>query len=149
MKLLIIEDNPQMRRMIRNMVEDLAESIAECSDGEEAVAVYAAHRFDGDDRVLMDLQMPRVGGLEATRRIREAFPDAGIIIVTQFDDPQLRAAAIWAGACGYVSKENLLELRRLLQSSCPTRPLSVEECRLNGKDKDHEMTTVSCSHGAR
>jgi CheY-like chemotaxis protein len=115
MKLLIVEDNPQMRRMISAVVADLAESVAECADGEEAVAAYAAQQFTGADRVLMDLQMPGVGGLEATRRIRAAFPDARIIIVTQYDDPHWRAAATQAGACGYVLKENLLELRQMLK----------------------------------
>ena len=115
MKLLIVEDNPQMRQMIRALVADLADAIAECRDGDEAVAAYAAQQFSRDDRVLMDLQMQRLGGLEATRRIRAAFPDAQILIVTQFDDPHWRTAATEAGACGYVLKENLLDLRRLLQ----------------------------------
>ena len=115
MKLLIVEDNPQMRRMIRAVVADLADAIAECRDGDEAVAAYAALQFSRDDRVLMDLQMPRLGGLEAMRRIRATFPDAQILIVTQFDDPHWRTAAAQAGACGYVLKENLLDLRRLLQ----------------------------------
>jgi len=114
-KLLIVEDNPQMRRMVRAVVADLAEAIAECRDGDEAVMAYAAQQFSRDDWVLMDLQMPGVGGLEATRRIRAAFPDANIIIVTQYDDPHWRAAAAQAGACGYVLKENLLDLRLMLQ----------------------------------
>ena len=114
MKILIVEDNPQMRQLIRAVVSDLAEAISECADGEEAVAAYAAQQLGAEDRVLMDLQMPGVGGLEATRRIRAAFPDAQIIIVTQFDDQHWRRAASEAGACGYVLKENLLELRQML-----------------------------------
>jgi len=117
MKLLIVEDNPQMRWMIRAVVADLAEAVAECSDGDEAVAAYAAQQFGRDDRVLMDLQMPRVSGLEATRRIRADFPDAQIIIVTQYDDPHWRAAANQAGAVGYVLKENLLDLRQMLKKT--------------------------------
>ena len=117
MKLLIAEDNPQMRLLIRTMVADLVEAVAECGDGEEAIAAYAAQQFSGDDRVLMDLHTPRIDGLEATRRIRAAFPDAYIIIVTQDDDPYWRAAATRAGARGYVLKENLLELRLLLQAA--------------------------------
>jgi CheY-like chemotaxis protein len=117
MKILIVEDNPQMRQLIRSVVADLAEAVAECADGEEAVAAYAAQQFSRDDRVLMDLQMPCVDGLEATRRIRAAFPEARIIIVTQYDDPHCRAAAQQAGACDYVLKDNLLDLRRRLQAA--------------------------------
>ena len=117
MKLLIVEDNPQMRQLIRSVVADLVEAVAECSDGEEAIAAYAAEQFSGADRVLMDLHMPHFDGLETTRRLRAAFPDANIIIVTQDDDPYWRAAATRAGACGYVLKENLFEVRRLLQAA--------------------------------
>ena len=117
MKVLIVEDNPQMRSLIASVVADLAETLFECSDGEEAVAAYAAQHFNSEDRVLMDLQMPRLDGLEATRRIRADFPDAHIIIVTQFDDPHWRSAATKAGACGYVLKGNLLELRTRLQAN--------------------------------
>ena len=117
MKVLIVEDNPQMRRLIHTVVADLAETVTECSDGDEAVAAYAAQQFSADDRVLMDLQMARIGGLEATHRLRAAFPEANIIIVTQHDDPHWRAAATQAGACGFVLKGNLLDLRLLLQTS--------------------------------
>ena len=119
MKFLIVEDNPQMRQMIRAVVADLAEEMTECEDGEEAVAAYAAQQFSAEDRVLMDLQMPGIGGLEATRRIRAAFPEAQIIIVTQYNDQHWRTAATEAGACGYLLKENLLELRQMLKRTPP------------------------------
>jgi CheY-like chemotaxis protein len=72
MKILIVEDDQQMRQLIRSIVGDLAEEIAERGEGEEAVAVYAAQQFGGDGRALMDLQKPRLGGSNATSRLRGA-----------------------------------------------------------------------------
>lgn len=114
MKLLIVEDNPQMRRLLKSVVADLAEEVTECGDGDEAVAAYLAQQFGHADWVLMDLQMPHVGGLEATRRLIAADPAARVIIVTQYDDAHWREAAQAAGAGGYVLKEHLLAVHRLL-----------------------------------
>ncbi|HEX4946040.1 MAG TPA: response regulator transcription factor [Blastocatellia bacterium] len=116
MKLLIVEDNAQMRRLIRSVVADLAEAITECGDGDEVVAAYSNAQFSATDRVLMDLHMPRVNGLEAMHQLRRAFPDAHIIVVTQDDTRRARRAVLEAGACGYVLKDNLLELREMLQA---------------------------------
>jgi two-component system response regulator DegU len=120
MKIMIVEDNPQMRQMVRTVVADLAEEVIECADGEQAVAAYAAHQFGADDRVLMDLKMPGAGGLEATRSICAAFPDAKIVIVTQYNDQHWRTAATEAGACGYLLKENLIELCQVLKKPPPS-----------------------------
>lgn len=112
MTLLIVEDNPAMRRLMRRLVADLTDEVGECGDGAEAEARYAELQ---PDWVLMDIEMPHVNGIAATRRIKAAFPAARIVIVTNYDDAALRRAAAQAGACGYVLKENLLELRQLLQ----------------------------------
>jgi CheY-like chemotaxis protein len=114
MSLMIVEDNEPMRRMIRSVVADLAERIDECGDGAEAYARYADRR---PDWVLMDIAMPGLDGITATLQIISAFPDARVLIVTDYDTVELRAAAREAGACGYVLKENLLELRRLLEAA--------------------------------
>ncbi|MEP7337098.1 MAG: response regulator transcription factor [Acidobacteriota bacterium] len=111
MTLLIVEDNQAMRQMIKKLVGDLTESITECIDGSEALAAYQACR---PEWVLMDLRMKEMDGLAATRQITAAFPEARIIIVTDYDDSGLRAAARRSGACAYVVKENLLQLRRIL-----------------------------------
>ena len=117
MKLMIVEDNDQMRRFIRDLVARLADDIHECSDGSEAVAAYAAHHFTGADWVLMDVEMKEMDGITATQKIKEAFADANIMIVTQHDDLETRAAARDAGAAEYVLKENLATVCRILQTS--------------------------------
>ena len=116
MSLMIVEDNEPMRRMIRSMVADLAGRIDECGDGAEAYARYTDRR---PDWVLMDIAMPRLDGITAARQIISAFPDARVLIVTDYDDAELRAAARAAGACGYVLKENLLDLRQMLKRLLP------------------------------
>ena len=114
MKLLIVEDNAPMREVMKRMVGDLADQISECSDGDEVVAAYAAEQ---PDWVLMDIEMKRMNGIAATRQLLAAFPEARVLIVTNYSDQPLRDAAHQAGACGYVLKENLIEVRRLLQAS--------------------------------
>ena len=58
----------------------------------------------------MDVRMPRMDGLTATRQIRQFHPSARIVMVTDYDDEDLRSAASEAGACGYALKQNLTEL---------------------------------------
>ena len=113
MKLLIVDDHEQMRREIRLFIGDLVEQITECSDGVEALAVYAAAR---PDWVLMDIVMTGMDGLTATRELKAAHPEARIVILTSYDDAELRTAAQSAGACDYVTKENLQDVRRILGS---------------------------------
>jgi two-component system NarL family response regulator len=112
MSLLIVDDDERMRGLIRSIVSDLADSITECADGAEAQACYERHH---PDWVLMDLMMPRMNGFEATSRIMAFDPTAKIVIVTGNESPRLRDAATSAGACAFVSKENLLDLRQLIQ----------------------------------
>ena len=64
----------------------------------------------------MDIRISEVDGIEATKRIKAADPEAKIVIVTDYDDDALRQAAIRAEACGYTLKDNLLELVRLLKA---------------------------------
>ncbi|MCA1849471.1 MAG: response regulator transcription factor [Acidobacteria bacterium] len=111
MKILIVEDNASMRRLIKSIVADLADVVNECSDGAEALAAYTKHR---PDWVLMDIKMKELDGIAATRSITALFPGAHVMIVTDYDDEKLREAARSAGACEYVVKEDLFALRRIL-----------------------------------
>jgi two-component system response regulator DesR len=112
MNLLIVEDNEPMRRTIKSLLGDLVAQFYECSDGCEALAAYAEHQ---PDWVLMDIEMEPVDGLTATKQIKAAYPNAKIIIVTNYDEPALRETAQAAGAFGYVLKENLFTLSQLLR----------------------------------
>ena len=114
MCVMIVEDNPDVRRVIRRVVSDVATEVVECGDGAEALAAYRRSR---PDWVLMDIAMGEVDGIAATRQITKAFPDAKVVVVTGHDDEPLRAAAREAGACAYVLKDNLLELRRVLRAA--------------------------------
>lgn len=119
MKCLIVEDSAAMRRVIRKMISDLAE-VQECQDGSEALAAYASFE---PDWVLMDVKMREVHGLDATKQIRAVFTDARVVIVSNYDSDELREAARAAGACAYVLKENLFDLRRLLLAGLPAARL--------------------------
>lgn len=111
MNILIVEDHAPVRRMLCSLVKPFTENIFECADGGQAFAAYERHR---PEWVLMDIAMPRTDGITATRQIIAGFPAAKIVIVTDYDDADIRRIALAAGACEYVHKENLLELRRLL-----------------------------------
>ncbi len=110
MKVLIVDNSELMRRMIKSFISDLVQETFECSDGSEALAAYTHHR---PDLVLMDLKMLGMDGFEATRQIKAAYPEARIVIVSQYDDASLREAASKAGAEGYVSKVDLFPIRRI------------------------------------
>ena len=110
-KLLIADDSEPIRRLLCGLVEGIAEEIIECANGTDAVRVYFDRR---PDWVLMDVRMKGLNGITATREIIRRDPAAKIIVLSQYDDTQIRDAAVEAGAIAYVQKENLLELRRLL-----------------------------------
>ena len=111
MSFLIVDDNSVMRRTIGRVVRDLTDRVIECADGAEAFLVYEANQ---PEWALMDVQMTEKDGLTATREICDAYPSARVVIVTNYDDEGMREAAAKAGACGYVMKENLFELRGIL-----------------------------------
>jgi CheY-like chemotaxis protein len=115
---LIVEDSEPMRQMIKTLIADVASEVHERGDGREALAAYRARR---PDWVLMDIAMPGVDGITATREITGAFPEAKILIVTDYDDAELREAAREAGACGYMLKENLLALGELISQFQTTK----------------------------
>ena len=113
MTVLIVDDNNGIRRLLRRALLDSTSAIWECSDGIDALAIYEDHR---PDVVLMDIRMPQMDGLTATRQIREFDPTARIVVVTDYDDDDIRTAALEAGACAYALKQELSDIPRIIGS---------------------------------
>jgi len=111
MKLLVVDDDIRVRKMIASIAAEPSDEIIECSGGAEAYFAYAENL---PDWVLMDLMMPGIDGIAATRQIVSAFPGAKVIIVTSHESAAMREKATRAGAYSYVLKENLLELRGII-----------------------------------
>lgn len=132
MKILLVDDSAQMRRMLKELLADATTEFVECADGAEAPAIYAQHQ---PDFVLMDISMPNVDGITATRQILQASPAARILILTNLAYNEFRHAALDAGACGYVLKDDLLHLRQWLELlaqevSVPTQLFTTEKGQL-------------------
>jgi len=107
MLIQIVDDSPNMRDTIKSVLSRLNAEFIESSDGEEAVKQHASRK---PDLVIMDIRMEQMDGIAATRAIRGAAPDARVVVVTQYDDKDLRAAARDAGAAGYILKDDLSQL---------------------------------------
>ena len=113
MKILIVDDHQEMRRLLRNALSGLASEFTECCDGAGAVATFTRER---PDWTIMDLAMEPMDGLEATRRIKALVPEARIVVLTQHDSPWLRDAARDAGATAFLSKDQLTEIQQMLRT---------------------------------
>jgi DNA-binding NarL/FixJ family response regulator len=103
-RVLLAEDHAVVRTGLLQLLGDVhdVEVVGAATGGEEAVVLAAAER---PDVVLMDLEMPDLDGIEATRRIRSADPSVNVVVLTAFSDRQRILGAIDAGAVGYLLKD--------------------------------------------
>ena len=105
---LIVDDNAGFRHSMKDFLEwepDI-EVIGEAADGQEAILKARELK---PDLVLMDLRMPGISGIDATRQLKHEMPELKIIILTIFDLQQYKEAAMASGASAYVSKKSLSE----------------------------------------
>ncbi len=122
-RILIADDHPLYRDALKQMLSDASDLVVvgEATDGREALELCRRLR---PDLVLMDVRMPNMDGLEATRAIKAEFPLAVVLILTSFEDPRYLSEAIRAGAGGYVLKvccrrQILNSVRRVLRGESP------------------------------
>jgi DNA-binding NarL/FixJ family response regulator len=103
-RVVLVDDQAIVRAGVARILgpDDGFEVVAECSDGDEAVAAVEATT---PQVVLMDVRMPRVDGLEATRRLGELERPPPVLILTTFDEDEVLWGAIQAGAAGFVLKD--------------------------------------------
>ena len=114
-RVIIADDHKLFRIGLKKMLREAKDIqvVAEARSGEEAVALCREHE---PNVVLMDLCMPGIGGLEATRRISERQPDVKVMVVTACEDSPYPLQALKAGAIGYLTKQvNAEELLKAIK----------------------------------
>jgi DNA-binding NarL/FixJ family response regulator len=101
---VLVDDQPLVRTGLRRILtaRDGFEVVAECSDGDEVEAAVDASR---PDLVIMDVRMKRIGGAEATRRLRARVDGPPVLVLTTFDDDDVLSASLRAGASGFQLKD--------------------------------------------
>ena len=115
---LLADDHTLFRKGVRTILDQMPgiEVVGEAANGQEAVA---RARELVPDAILMDIQMPVIGGLEATQQILKENPHIGVVLVTMFDDAESVFSGMRAGARGYVLKEaEPEELKIAIEAAC-------------------------------
>ena len=102
-RILVADDHPAFRTGLRQMLQDVPdlEVVGDAQTGAEAIELTQEL---APDVVVMDLRMPEVDGIEATRRLQQVAPSAAVIVLTMFEDDDSVYAAMRAGALGYLLK---------------------------------------------
>ena len=122
-RVLVADDQALVREGLMTLLAAApgVEPVAAATNGEEAVALTARHR---PDVVLMDLRMPVLDGVEATRRIRAAQPDTEVVVLTTHADEASILDALQAGARGYLTKDaGIVEISRAIQAAAAHQTL--------------------------
>src|SRR5271157_3835465 len=103
MKILLVDDEPEVCRLVKTMVEPLGVEVRTSSDSREAALILQTEKFDG---IMLDVAMPNLDGVELTRKIRASPPNqqVPIIMITGMDDVETMRRAFEAGATFFIGK---------------------------------------------
>jgi NarL family two-component system response regulator LiaR len=126
-RVMIVDDHDMVRSGLNVFLEafDDLELVGEAADGQEAIRLCAKVQ---PDVVLMDLVMPEMDGVTATRAIRQAYPDVQVIALTSFSEQDLVQGALQAGAIGYLLKNaSIDELAAAIRAACVGKPTLAPE----------------------
>jgi DNA-binding NarL/FixJ family response regulator len=121
-RVLVVDDHPIFRRGLAALLEGAGDIavVAEADDGIRALRVAAEVTWDV---ALLDVSMPRLNGIEVLRRLRDAYPERRVLVLSQFPEDQFRVRVIRDGAAGYIAKsappEELLDAIRRVASGRP------------------------------
>ena len=132
-RIVIVEDNPEFRETLGTFLRHQPDFDLVATFGAAEPALAEAERAHAEggrigwDLVLMDIELPRMNGIEATRRLRGFDPDLPVVVLTVFENPSVIVEAIAAGASGYVlkktsAKELVSQLRSVLDGGAPLSP---------------------------
>jgi DNA-binding NarL/FixJ family response regulator len=122
-RIAIVEDNKTIRESLMEFVQTDPECVCvcDCATAEEALEVIPRHQ---PQIVLMDIQLPKLSGIECTARLKRMLPQLQIIMVTVYEDTERIFKALRAGACGYLLKRSTTEellsaIREVRQGGAP------------------------------
>ena len=137
--ILLVEDHPLVREGVRAFLDKTTqhEVIAECEDGVTALQLVAKHR---PDVVIVDLRIPRLDGLEVTRRVVQKYPSIKVVVLSMYSTDSYVASALRHGAMAYELKNSdIKELNAAIDSALAGKPyLSSALTGKAGRDFDSE-----------
>ena len=107
-RLLLADDNPLVLRMLAHLLSDEDRIVGTVPDGQSLITAAAELR---PDIVISDIDMPFMNGLEAARQLRQLLPHTKVILMSGHDGSEYVASAVAAGACAFVSKGKVGDLR--------------------------------------